>query len=86
MHVVPVFRYSKAQTRLGLHFVPPPAEQLMQPGALSQGAVHLIPSMVPALVSPHASRVCLVSVLGSWSLAAALLADVNHSESQKVFG
>ena len=28
----------------------------------------------------------LVSVLGSWSLAAALLADVNHPESQEVFG
>ena len=28
----------------------------------------------------------LVSVLGSWSLAATLQADVNHPESQEVFG
>ena len=34
LHAVPVFRYStKAQTRLGLRFVPSPPEQLRQPGA-----------------------------------------------------
>ena len=37
---------------------------------------------------PHApvGCVCLVSVLGSWPLAATLLADVDHPESQEVFG
>ena len=30
----------------------------------------------------HAGRVRLVSVLGSWTLAATLLVDVNHPESQ----
>ena len=46
----------------------------------------LIPSMVPALVSARAGSVHLVSVLGSWSLAATLPADVDHPESQEVFG
>ena len=50
------------------------------------GAVSLIPSMVPASVSAPTCWVRLVSVLGSWSLAATLPADVNHPESQEVFG
>ena len=53
---------------------------------LSPGAVCLIPSGVPASVSARDDRVCLVSLLGSWSLALTLLADVNHPESQEVFG
>ena len=53
--------------------------------SLSPGAVRLIPSVVPTSVSARAGWVCLVSVLGSWSLAATLLADVNHPESQEVF-
>ena len=40
----------------------------------------------PASVSAHASRVRLVSVLWSWSLAGTLPVDVNHPESQEVFG
>ena len=52
----------------------------------SSGAVLLNPSAVPASVSMHISLVCLVSVLGSWSLAMTLPADVNHSESQEVLG
>ena len=55
-------------------------------GAVSPGAVRLIPSVVPASVSVRAGRVHLVSVLGSWSLAATLPVDVNHPESQEVFG
>ena len=55
-------------------------------GALSPGAVHLIPSVAPASVSARAGWVRLVSVLGSWSLAITLPADVNHPESQEVFG
>ena len=55
-------------------------------GALSPGAVGLIPSRVPASISARVDRVRLVSVLGSQSLAATLLADVNHPESQEVFG
>ena len=54
--------------------------------ALSQGAVCLIPSVFPASVSSCAGQVRLVSVLGSWSVAATLLADVNHPASQEVFG
>ena len=91
LHAVPVFGYStKAQTQLGLRFVPSPvgaaqaARSLM--GALSPGVVRLIPSMVPASVSVLDGRVCLVSVLGSWSLAVTVPADVNHPESQEVFG
>ena len=55
-------------------------------GALSPSAVCLIPFAVPAAVSAHADWVHLVSVLRSWSLAATLTADVNHPESQEVFG
>ena len=44
------------------------------------------PLVVPASVSTRASPVRLVSLLGSWSLAATLPADVNHPESQDVFG
>ena len=54
-------------------------------GTLSPGAVHLIPSAVPASVSMCTVWVHLVSVLGSWSLAAALPADVHHPVSQEVF-
>ena len=53
---------------------------------LSQGAVRLIPSAVPASVFTRASWVRLVSVLGSWSLTSTLLTDVNHPGSQEVFG
>ena len=54
--------------------------------ALSPGAVRLIPLAVPASVSTSLCWVCLVSVLGSWSRAMTLQADVTHSESQEVFG
>ena len=53
---------------------------------LSPGAVSLIPSAVPASVSARASWVHLVSLPGSWSLAVTLPVDVNHPESQEVFG
>ena len=53
--------------------------------ALSPGAVHLIPSAVPASVSGCTDWVHLVSLLGSWFLAATLLVDVNHPQSQEVF-
>ena len=53
---------------------------------LSLGAVCLIPSAVPASVSGRAGWVHLVSLLGSWFLAATLLVDVDHPESQEVFG
>ena len=89
--VVPVFRSStKAQALLGLRSVPSPARAAQAArsltGTLSPGVVHLLPSVVPASVSMCAGRVHLVSVLGSWSLAVTLLADVNHPESQEVFG
>ena len=44
------------------------------------------PSAVPASVSGRASWARLVSVLGSWSLAATLWVNINHPESQEVFG
>ena len=56
---------------------------------LSPGrAVHLITSPVPAAPFPGCeagvlSQVCCVSPLGSWFLAATLLADVNHPGSQE---
>ena len=60
-------------------------------GALSPGAVRLLPSAAPASVSTRACRVglCLfwgapVSILGSWPLAATLRADADHPESQEV--
>ena len=56
LRVVPVFGYStKARTQLGLRFVPSPARAAQAArslkGTLSLGAVHLIPSVVPASVS-----------------------------------
>ena len=91
LRAVPVFGYSmKARTRLGLRFVPSPAgaaqEARSLTSALSPGAGCRLPSTVPASVSAHTGRVRLVSVLGSWTLAATLLADVDHPESQEVFG
>ena len=53
---------------------------------LSPRAARLIPSAVPASVSACAGWVRLVSLLGSWSLAATLPVDINHPESQEVFG
>ena len=55
-------------------------------GALSPGAVRLLPSVVPACFRLPVGCVRLVSVLGSWTLAATLPADVDHPESQEVFG
>ena len=86
LRAVPVFRYStKAQNQLGLPLVSSPARAAQAArslmSALSPGAVCLIPSPVPASVSTCTGLVSLVSVLGSWSLAA-----VNHPESQEVFG
>ena len=54
-------------------------------GAVSLGAVCLLPSMVPASVSLRVSRVCAPCSRALVS-AATLLADVNHPESQEVFG
>ena len=90
LRAVPVFRYStKVQTPLGLHFVPSPAQAAQAArsltGALSPDTGRLIPPRAQPQF-PRTSRVLLVSVLGSWTLATTLLADVNHSESQEVFG
>ena len=51
--------------------------------------LRLIPSPVPATcfsgcTTGAPSQVCCVSLLGSWSLAATLPADVDHPESQEV--
>ena len=57
-------------------------------GALSPGVVRLIPASVSACARVRAPVGCrqLVSVLGSWPLAATLPADVDHPECQEVFG
>ena len=68
---VPVFESStKAWTRLGLRLVPSPARVAQAArsltGALSPGAVRLLPSVGPASVSAQASWVhAPVSILGS---------------------
>ena len=90
--VVPVFGSSiKAQTRLGLRFVPFPARAAQAArsltGTLSPGALRLLPCAVPASVSGWVPVGCALCLFwGSWSLAATLPADVNHPESQEVFG
>ena len=91
---IQVFSYStKAQTRFGLHFVPFPSEQLRQPGAwrvhsprVQCASVRFIPSVIPASVFRRAGWVRFVSLLESWFLAATLPVDVNHPESQEIFG
>ena len=80
---VQVLGYStKAQTQLGLRFLP-------FPGPSTWSGVHLITSLVPAAWFPGCavgapSQVCRVSLLGSSSLAATLRVDVNLPESQEV--
>ena len=92
LSAVPVFRYStKAQTWLALRAVPSPARAAQAArrltGTLSPGAVRLItPRSLPQIPCALVGCVCLVSVLGSWPLAATLPADVDHPESQEVFG
>ena len=70
----------------------PKSEQLRRPGAWwahsPRWAVHLITSLVPAPQFPGCSarapsQVCCVSLLGSWSLTATLLVDVNRPGSQE---
>ena len=91
MCVVPVFGFSTKSTDLvGPAFCAFPglsssgSQEL--DGRCLPGGVYLIPSAVPASVSARSGPVCLVSVLGSWSLAATLPVDVDHPESQEVFG
>ena len=55
-------------------------------GRTLPGCARLLPSAGPASVSMRAGRVRLVSVLGSWALAATLPADFDHPESQEIFG
>ena len=70
------------------------SEQLRWPGAWwaqspPRWAMHLITSPIPATQFSDCtmgtpSQVCHVSLLGSWSLAETLPADVNHPVSQEV--
>ena len=67
----------------------PRSKQLRWPGAWQARLLQLIASRVPAAwfsgcTTGVPSQVCRVSLLGSWSLAVTLLADVNHPESQEV--
>ena len=88
------FRYStKAQTWLGVRFVPIPGQsssgdQVLGRCTVPGGLCILITSLVPATWFPGCaarapSQVCCVSPLGSWSLAATLLVDVNCPGSQE---
>ena len=76
--------FHKSANSLRLCSVPSPAgaaqaaRSLM--GALSPGAVRLLPSAVPASVSAPQSGACILC------LAATLPADVDHPEPQEVFG
>ena len=68
------------------------------PGRNSSGSQELDEHILPWCSAPYplcgsslsfcacTGLVHLVSVLGSWSLAATLPVDVNHPESQEVFG
>ena len=88
---VQVLGYSpKAQAWLDLGFVPSPAWAAQTTRSLisapSPGTVHLIPSVVPDLVSGCTGWVGFVSLLGCWFLTATLPVDVNQPESLEVFG
>ena len=84
---------TKTQTPMGVHFVPFPGpsssgDQVLGECSVPGGLCILITSLVPATQFPGCSarapsQVCRVSVLGSWSLAATLLADVIHPGSQE---
>ena len=85
LRLVPVFGFStKVRTRLRLRFVPSPAEQLRQPGACRAHSPRVPRAFSPPGPSlsfpPHQSGACALC------LAATLPADVDHPESQEVFG
>ena len=62
----------------------PRSEQLRRPGAWPAQSPQVRCVLSPPPSQPlSASQACRVSPLGSWSLAATLLADVNHPESQE---
>ena len=81
---------------MGVHFVPFPCpsssgDQVLGECSVPGGLCILITSLVPATQFPGCSarapsQVCCVSPLESWSLAATLLADVNHPGSQEDVG
>ena len=78
---------------MGMHFVPFPGlsssgNQVLGECTVPGGLCILITSPVPAVQFPGCtarapSQVCFVSPLGSWSLAATLLVDVNRPGSQE---
>ena len=73
----------------GLRFVPSPAQAAQTAWSLPGALFPVRCSFSPPRAQPQFPRagwVRLVSVLGSWSLAATLPADVDHTESQVVFG
>ena len=69
----------------------PRPEQLRQPGACRAHSPRVRCAFSPPWSQPQFPRapvgcVCLMSTLGSWPLATTLLAEVDHPESQQVFG
>ena len=92
--VIHVLKYStKAQTQLGVHFVPFPDpsisdDQVLGVCIIPGGPCVLITYPVPATwfarcATKALSQLCHVSPLGSWSPAATLLEDVHHPVSQE---
>jgi len=76
-----------------MHFVPFPGarssgDQVLSEHTVPGGLCILITSPVmaawfPGCTAKAPSQVCCVSPLGSWSLAATILADVNRPQSQE---
>ena len=85
---------TKVQTWLGLCFAPVPclsssSDQVLGVRSCPQLKAATYPLPRPSfsvfwVYNGHGSQVCRVSLLGSWSLAATLPADVHHPESQEV--
>ena len=89
-----VLKYStKAQIQFGMHFVPFPGQrrsgnQVLAKRSIPGGWCSLITSPIPAALFPGCTvgappQVCRISLLGNWSLAETLLADVNCVGSQE---
>ena len=88
------FRFSGTPQKRGLGwacvlYLPRPSSSGSQEldGRTLSGCVVPSPLHGPSLsLQVHQWGACALSVLGSWPLAATLSADVNHPESQEVFG
>ena len=89
------FRFSGSPQRCRLGWACvlclPRSKQLRQLGARGAHSPQLQCALSPPRSHPQFRRtpvacICLVSIFGSWPLATTHLADVDHPESQEVFG